>query len=304
MITAPVVLFVYNRPWHTRQTIEALLKNNLADESDLFIFSDGPKNETDIVQINLVRAYIKTVSGFKSTTIIERPVNYGLSHSIIEGVTDIIKKSNRVIVMEDDLVTSPYFLKFLNDGLSLYENNPEVISVQGYVVPLKGNLPDYFFLIGADNQGWATWKRAWDLFEPDGKILLKQLKEKKLFIKFDFNNTYPFVKMLKDQINGKISSWAIRWVATAYTNNKYILYPSKTLVYNIGYDNLGTNTTSSNWGQLFNSEIYPYPINLEKIPIVENKNAREAFENFYKKMHPPLPVRIIRKISRLWNKIN
>lgn len=260
---AAIALFVYNRPWHTKQAIEALQKNKLAKESDLIIFSDGPKGEgresvvanqisavggqkTDHRQpitdyrIQEVREYIRTITGFKSLRIVERERNLGLANSIISGVTEVVNKYGKIIVLEDDLVTSPYFLQYMNDALNLYENEEKVISIHGYVYPIEG-LPETFFLKGADCWGWATWKRGWDLFEADGKKLLTQLKEKKLLKRFDFDEAYPYTKMLKDQIEGKNDSWAIRWYASALIHDKLTLYPGKSLVKNIGTDSSGTH---------------------------------------------------------------
>ena len=172
---APIVLFIYNRPWHTQQTVETLQKNELANESELFIYSDAAKNEQASESVNAVREYIKTINGFKEITIILRDKNWGLADSIIDGVTKIVNEYGRIIVLEDDLVTSPYFLKFMNEGLTMYENEDKVASIHGYIYPID-NLPNTFFIKGADCWGWATWKRAWDVFEPNGQKILDELK--------------------------------------------------------------------------------------------------------------------------------
>ena len=210
---APIVLFVYNRPWHTQQTIEALQKNELASESELFIYADGAKNNKANEKVKEVRNYIKTVDGFNKVTIIERENNWGLADSIIDGVTQTVNKYGRVIVLEDDLVTSSYFLRFMNDALEVYKDNNEVASIHGYLYPIDNmiGVPDTFFIKGADCWGWATWARSWELFELNGQKLLDELQYKKLQKEADFNNSYGYSRMLKDQINGKNNSWAIRW---------------------------------------------------------------------------------------------
>ena len=169
MSLAPIVLFAYNRLEHLKKTINALQKNILALDSELYIFSDGAKNEETLQQINKVREYIKTITGFKSITIIERKENLGLANSIISGVTEIVNKYGKIIVLEDDMVTSRHFLKYMNDALDYYENENRVIGIHGYIYPVKKELPNTFFIKGADCWGWATWKRGWDLFEHDGK---------------------------------------------------------------------------------------------------------------------------------------
>jgi len=301
MTFAPITVFAYNRPDLLKQTIDALKKNFLADQSDLFIYADGSKNQNDLNSVLEVRVYLKTISGFKSVTVFERERNYGLSVSIIDGVTNIVNKYGKIIVLEDDLVTSPYFLKFINDALNMYENDEQVISVQGYVYPSQIELPDYFFVKGADCQGWATWKRGWDLFEKDGSKLLKELKNKRLYKEFNFDNTYPYVKMLKNQIKGKVGSWAIRWYASAFLNNRFTLYPGKTMIYNIGFESNGTNTNNKEYADIFNSEInITYP-NLKKILIAENDTSREAFKTFFKSFSPKLFIRIKNKMIRMKN---
>ena len=150
MILAPITLFTYNRLWHTQQTIEALRNNELADVSELFLFSDGPKSEADREKVQSVREYLKSVTGFKKVAVVERDRNLGLAQSIISGVTEFVNKYGRVIVLEDDMLTSPFFLRFMNDALEFYKDEEKVISIHGYMYPVKAELPETFFLKGAD----------------------------------------------------------------------------------------------------------------------------------------------------------
>ncbi|MDP9231077.1 MAG: glycosyltransferase, partial [Bacteroidota bacterium] len=233
---SPIILFAYDRPTHMRLTIEALKKNKFADQSELFIFSDGPNNERAVKSVQAVRNYIKEVNGFKRIQIIERKENYGLGNNIIDGVTQVVNQYKRIIVMEDDLVSSPYLLQFMNNALEMYENEENVISIHGYLYPVTTNLPETFFLKGADCLGWGTWKRGWDLFEPEGHLLLKKLIETNQTNIFDFNNSYPFTQMLKDNVKGKNNSWAVRWYASAFLKNKYTLYPGRSLIFHRGGD--------------------------------------------------------------------
>ena len=156
MILAPIALFVYNRQWHTHQTIEALQKNDLADESELFVFSDGPRSEADRGKVQAVREHLNAITGFKKVSVIEKDKNLGLAQSIIAGVTEIVNKFGHIIVLEDDLITSPYFLQFMNEALEFYENEDKVISMHAYIFPVKGELPESFFhegcwLLGVGN---------------------------------------------------------------------------------------------------------------------------------------------------------
>jgi GT2 family glycosyltransferase len=167
MELAPIVLFTYNRPVHTKQTIDALLKNTLATDSDIIIFSDYPKTEKVVESVKQTREYLKTIKGFRSIKIIERNENFGLANNIIDGVTTVVNQYGKIIVLEDDLLTSPYFLRYMNEALMLYENEKDVVCIHGYIYPVKQKLPDTFFLRGADCWGWATWKHGWDIFNPD-----------------------------------------------------------------------------------------------------------------------------------------
>jgi hypothetical protein len=295
MALSPIALFTYNRPIHTRKTIEALQQNRLSDQSDLFIFSDGPKETVSGVQVQEVRNYLKTINHFKSVTIIERKSNIGLSANILEGVQQIISEFGKIIVLEDDLVTSPFFLDFMNEGLRLYENDDNVISIHGYVYPVEEKLPNTFFLRGADCWGWATWKRAWHLFQPDGSLLLKRLTESRQTEKFDFEGTYPYTRMLMDQIAGKTNSWAVRWYASAFLENRYTLYPGKSLVSNIGGDGSGTNNGIE---LLLPAPLNPDPVEIFRIEVCQNEEAYRAFAAFHRKaLHPTLWNKIKRKLK-------
>ncbi len=281
MNLAPIVLFVYKRYDLTLQTLNALIRNYLADNSDLIIISDAPKTEDDLIRVKKVRKLIKDVKGFRSLEIIERDSNLGLSGSIINGVTDIVNIFGKVIVLEDDLLTGKFFLRYMNDGLNTFHDSEEVISIHGFVYPLKIQLPETFFIKGADCWGWATWKRGWNLFEENGSKLLNKIDSENLKEEFDFGGNANYYKMLSDQVKNKIDSWAIRWYASAFIANKLTLYPGKTLINNIGFANDATHTKI----QInYNSPLYQDQIKVEKIAVEENRLAREEFVNYFKEI--------------------
>jgi hypothetical protein len=290
-------MFVYNRPEHARKTIDALLENECASEIELNIFSDGPKCEEDQDDVAKVRSYLKALSGFRHVNVIERDRNMGLAKSIISGITEVVDRSGRVIVLEDDMVTSPYFLRFMNDALELYSKDERVISIHGYIYPIKGNLPETFFLKGADCWGWATWKRGWDLFEPDGKELLKRLRYEKLDNEFDFNGAYPYTRMLEDQIIGRNDSWAVRWYASAFLQKRLTLYPGKSLVRNIGTDQSGTHCGDTT---AYDTELTTKPIPVVPLPIEENRAARHEIEKYFKRSKGGLPARLREAVTSLF----
>lgn len=294
---APIILFTYRRPVHARQTVEALLSNKEAADSDLIIYSDGPKDEDAIEGVEKTRAYIRTITGFKSIQIMERSRNYGLANSIIDGVTTVINRYGRGIVVEDDLITSTYFLKYMNEALHFYKDCQEVISIHGYMYPVTKKMPESFFIKTADCWGWATWKRGWDLFNPSSEKLLHTIEEGKQCREFDFNNSYAYTEMLKEQMRGLVDSWAIRWYASAFVNNKLTLYPGRSLVFQNGMDGLGG--THCGEDMRYTVELSETPILLEKIEVKESKIGRKAMTDYFVSLLP----RKVRK-KRFWNNLN
>jgi len=284
MSPAPIALFAYNRPAHLGRTLEALRKNELAAQTDLHIFSDGPKSDTDAPLVEAVRASLRDVPGFKSVTVVPRPANVGLANSIIQGVTEVCDRSGRVIVLEDDMVTSPWFLRYMNDGLTAYESDPEVISIHGYIYPVPGTLPETFLLRGADCWGWATWARSWQLFNADGAALLAQLEQRELTHAFDFDGAYGYTEMLRGQIAGQNNSWAIRWHASAFLADKLTLYPGRSLVQNIGLDSSGTHCGSS---EEFTTLLASQPVTIRRQRLKENTSARRQIADHLRGGPPP-----------------
>lgn len=274
---APVALFVYKRLWHTRQTLESLRNNEFASESDLVIFSDAPQKSEDDAAVSEVREYIKVANGFKSVKVVERTENLGLANSIIDGVTRLCAEYGKVIVLEDDLVTTPYFLRYMNKALEYYKSDERVISIHGYMFPVTADLPETFFLRDPGCWGWATWKRGWELFESDGRKLRALLSSGGLEQEFNFSGSYDYLGMLDAQIAGNNDSWAVRWYASAFLLNKLTLYPGKSLVRNVGHD--GSGRHGSNTSE-FTGELATYPVNVGGIMIEESQFARSALINY------------------------
>jgi hypothetical protein len=275
---APITLFTYNRPSHTRRTLEALLNNKLCAESELFIFSDGYKNDSDKNDVSEVREIIHSIDGFKQIYVIENERNTGLAENVMNGVSQVVNKYGKVIVLEDDLITSPYFLTFMNEALAKFENEEQIGHIQGYCFPVP-NLPDAFLIKWTGSWGWATWKRAWEKFNPNGQQLLDELKLRKLTKTFDFNGNYPFTRMLQRQINGENNSWAIRWNASLFLNDMLSVNAGKSLVKNIGFDGSGVHSGKDD---IWATKLYDEKLNINVIGgICENKDARKAFEGYY-----------------------
>lgn len=247
MSYAPIALFVYNRPMHMRQTVEALLTNAEAAQTPLHVFSDAPRDTAARQAVAEVRTYIRSIAGFKSVTIIERETNFGLALSIIDGVTRLCEEYGRVIVLEDDLVTSPHFLAFMNDALTRYENEDRVMQVAGYMFPMELNIcEDALLLPFISSWGWATWQRAWQHFDAEAKGYEKLASDHVLRKQFDLEGHYNYFKMLRAQQQGKADSWAIRWYLSVFLCKGLALYPKLTLVRNFGFDGSGVNCAVSN----------------------------------------------------------
>ncbi len=296
---APIALFVYRRIEHTRMTINALADNDLAAKTDLIVFSDGAKDTSQNREIKDVRNYLRSVTGFRSIKIVESNQNQGLASSIINGVTKTLEDYESIIVVEDDLVTSPAFLQYMNDGLNRYKNAQDVASIHGYVYPVKKQLPETFFLRGADCWGWATWRRGWRLFNPDGLSLLQELETRGLTNDFDFGGAFPYTQMLRDQIEGRNDSWAIRWYASAFLANAFTLYPGRSLVHNIGVDGSGTHCKATT---KYQSLVSSTPVQVGEINVEDSKLARKAFSDFARANLSTKPSRGI--LSRILNRLS
>lgn len=246
---APVILFTYNRPEHTKRTIEALAANELAEETELYIFSDAAKKEADAAKVREIREYAGRVSEFLSVTLVAREENYGLARNVIEGVTDIVNRYGRVIVLEDDLVTNRFFLRFMNDGLNRYEKEQRVTGITGFShFGDEIGLPyeSYFHTLTGTSWSWATWADRWKYFDEECSDWTDMVSDAKLRKRFNYDNTYDFYKIMKmQQTDEKTNSWAIRWYWTNFRRNAYILSPTKSLVSNEGWDGSGVHCGKS-----------------------------------------------------------
>ena len=296
MPLAPILLFVYNRPEHVKRTLAALEQNILAKESELFIYSDAARSPQDEASVAEVRKIIRTaLPFFKQVNIIERETNWGLARSIIDGVTTQINRYERVIVLEDDLIVAPYFLKFMNDALNTYQHEEKGGNIQACDFTQDASLPDTFLIKWTGSWGWATWKRAWKYFNPDGKALLEELQRRKLTYTFDFNGKYGYTRMLRRQTEGKNNSWAIRWNASLFLNDILSLNVGKSLVQNEGFDGSGTNCGG---GNLYASRLWMNPIQVHRIsPATENLQARNAYVRYYARTNS-FWAKAIRRIKR------
>ena len=245
---APIVLFVYNRLDHTQGVIETLLKNTLAKESEFYIFSDAAKTENGVEKVNEVRKFIQDNSwhtGFKKVSIVEAEKNKGLAKSIIGGVSDIIQKYGKVIVLEDDLKLSPYFLEYMNDALEYYREDEKIWSISGYSFPMKSlkRYPhDIFYSYRGCSWGWATWIDRWKTVDWQVKEYEQFIGDQKWIERFTRGGV-DLTNMLKMQMDGKIDSWAIRWCFSQSNQEMYTVYPRISYLENAGCDGSGIHSS-------------------------------------------------------------
>ncbi|SOD98302.1 glycosyltransferase family protein [Spirosoma fluviale] len=249
MSLAPILLFTYKRLGTLQQTVSSLQKNQLSSQSDLFVFSDAAKSEKDIDSVGEVRSYLKTITDFKTITIHESPTNKGLATSIISGVTQIINDYGKIIVLEDDLETSPNFLSFMNQALDYYEHHASVFSISGFTMPMKGLRPDeVYFTQRASSWGWATWKDRWtpiDWQVKDYASFRCNDTQRKLFNRMGSDMS----DMLDRQMRGDINSWAIRWCYHQYKKGLYTVFPAESKVQNIGLENPASTHTNERFNR-------------------------------------------------------
>ncbi|MCF7560323.1 hypothetical protein L3X39_06690 [Sabulilitoribacter multivorans] len=284
MSLSPIVLFAYNRPMHTKKVLDALAINPEAKESELYIFCDGPKlkiSSDGLNNINEVVNIAKSENRFKNVYVRINKKNKGLAKSIIEGVTEVVEKYGRIIVLEDDIEVSSGFLKFMNDALKLYESNDNIMHISGYMYPHKEDLPETLFFNVPLCWGWATWSNSWQRFSEDSIYLWNELKHKKKFKDFDkFGGDY-LSSQLAHNITGKLNTWFVKWHASVMLQKGYTLFPRKSMVQNIGFDNSGVHNGIQTE---FHISSLAKTINVEPINLVESEKVQLIVKDFYKQI--------------------
>ena len=278
MNISPIVIFSYDRPSHLQQTLDALSKNKLADQSDLFIYCDGAKATASQEQLRRIadnRRVAHAADGFKSVTVIERPHNVGLKANIVGAVTEIVNRYGRIITLEDDVITSPGFLQFMNEALELYKDDERVMHISGYMWPHRLPLPKTFFYeMPYPGGGWATWKRAWQYYDDDAAKLYHKWENR-----WDEFNTVGnhLQKQLYDNYRGTLNTWFIKWHAVLLERRGLTLFPGKSLTNNIGFDELASNCYKTN-----KFDVVPVDmVRVKRIPIRESKLATHEIYAFY-----------------------
>ena len=239
---APVALFIYKRPNHARQMIASVKACSGFAESPIFVFADGPARPGDLPGVQETRAVARSQLGDRAVYL-ERDVNIGVDRSIVEGVTDLCERFGKVIVIEDDLVVSPLFLRFLNRGLQRYEHEARVMQVSGHMfdVPRLRQQTEAVLLPMTTSWGWATWDRAWAQFDPLADGWRTRLKDEQVRRRFDLDGNFPYSTMLARQMERQVGAWDIRWYYSVFARDGLVLFPPRSLVVNLGFDGSGTH---------------------------------------------------------------
>ena len=240
---APICLFVFKRLDLTKQVVYSLQQNKLASQSHLHVFSDAAAKEEDVAHVEEVRAFISGIEGFKSVTLHLSEKNKGLANSVIAGVTEVINKYEKAIVLEDDLILSDNFLNFMNDALDWYKNDASLFSVCGYTVPIQTNENvDVYFTGRGSSWGWATWKDRWQKIDWAMSDYNEFKKDKAAQKRFNRNGS-DLSKLLRLQMEGKRNSWAIRWAYAQFKLQAYTVFPVVSKVANDGFGGNATHTS-------------------------------------------------------------
>lgn len=276
----PIALFAYNRKRHLINTVKALQDCSLSNQSDLFLFIDGPKSDAKSTQkqevIDVVD-YAKTINGFKSIKIIEQQNNLGLANSIINGITQVLQNHKAVIVLEDDMLVGNDFLVFMNEALLKYENENAIAGVSGYSFPIQEKLP-YFTRTGSC-WGWATYKRVWDNFlNARNTLNLDLIPAHELALFNVYDSVYSTMFLQSKQ--GLIQSWAIEFYLYYFSQKQYFLMPGLNLIGNTGFDGSGVHQKNGNF--LTDKNLVMDQINLTfPNQIEEQKHIRMKIAKLY-----------------------
>ncbi len=282
---APIALFVYNRPDHTRRAVDSIRRNALAADSELHVFSDGPRSQQAAARVDAVRDYIRRIEGFAKVIVYEKECNQGLAKSIIDGVSRLCEQYGRLIVVEDDLLLAPQFLAYMNFALERYRSDTDVMQISGHMFPADVKVDeDAFFLPFTTSWGWATWARAWNQFDPDARDYATLKEDKSRRHSFDMDGAYDYFSMLEAQLAGRVDSWAIRWYLSVFMNHGMVLYPRKSLVENTGFDGSGTHTHGKALDQLIDPDFVPM-----RLPPPEvNLEVRDQVFAYFRSRRKPM----------------
>ncbi len=247
-VKTPVAVFLYNRPAHARLALESLSRCRRLDECLVRIYCDGAKRPQDSATVASTREVAREWATSLNAEVIERETNLGLARSIVGGVSDLCERYSRVVVVEDDFSLSPSFLDYMLSALDRYADEPNVYQISGYMFPIRqAAKPDAFFLPLTTTWGWATWSRAWQIFDWTPRDADELLRDPEVRSRFNLNDTYPYAEMLERRLRNENDSWGILFWWAVFKANGLVLHPRKSLVWNGGFDESGTHCRDQAW---------------------------------------------------------
>jgi len=287
----PIAFFVYNRPKHTLKTLESLRRNHGIENTLIYVFCDGPKGSSkkEIKQVEETRKLVKNIDWCLDTIVYEEEKNKGVTRALTEGVSKVLEAEDSVVVVEDDLDLSPYFLQYMKDSLSTYRSVPEVMAVAGYMWPHKfTNLPETFFLKFSHYWGWGTWKRAWKYYPKDTNALVKRFNSSEIIENFNRYSifSYSSFDVLHAANDKLLENWDIFWSATVFLQDGLVLYPRKSLVRNIGFDNTGVNCLRNKSYNFHRQAVNTSPVSVKMLPLKENTRIRDLLSRIRDRLYP------------------
>jgi hypothetical protein len=282
----PVAFFSYNRPDHAGRVLESLARCRRLDECRAYLYCDGPKGDRDRAVVEASRQVVREWASKLGSEMIVRSRNLGLAKSIVTGVTDLCREYGRVIVIEDDLILSPDFIDYMLQALDRYQDAPQVYQISGYMFPVKLTATtDAVFLPLTTTWGWATWERAWRLFDWQAVGALEALSDPAVQRRFDLDDAYPYSAMLRDRLAGKNDSWGILWWWTVFKRDGLALHPRHSLVSNRGFDGSGVHCGER---RMAAGAWHQWPERLFQFPdrIVADGNAFHRLTRFLESQRP------------------
>ena len=275
---APIIFICYNRYDHVVRSLKSLRKNKLSKKSKIIIFADAPTDQINKKKTDKIKIYLKKLNGFKSKKIIFRKKNLGTKQNIVNAVSQVLKKFNKVIVIEDDLLLSKFFLDYMNLCLKKYKDEKKIWHINGWSYPfMKNSKNDINFLGSMNCWGWGTWKNRWSFLTLNEKYLISNFSNKNIHNFNIFSSMNHFEQILRNQ-KKTLSSWAVFWHATIFKNNGICIYPKYSLVKNIGFDGSGRMSSRHKYKSNLNNNYKDFKLNSE---IFKNKKLMNAEFNYY-----------------------
>lgn len=283
MNVAPVILFAYNRPEHLIRTMRTLARCELASQSKVIVMMDGPRHEEDRSKQQMMIYDLQLVRGFASIDVRTREVNLGLEQNISSGVTAVMAEYGRAIVLEDDILVSPHFLRFMNDALEFYQDKRQVWHISGWNFPIAAaDLPSSFLWRTALGWGWATWADRWQHYKRDPVALIQRWDQIDIQ-QFNLYGGYDFWEQVVKNASGQLHTWAVFWYSTIFENGGLCLNPTKAMTTNIGFDGSGTHDAGIEFTLAYDPQ-FDYAKDSLPTVLQENRQVVSAIIQYNKQM--------------------